>query len=276
MEGVVIQAVRNTVVAAAAAALIGCAPAQTEQALEPAPAIPAEQTVRDVVLVHGAFADGSGWRGVYDDLTARGYHVSVVQNPMTSFADDLASTRRVMARQDGPFILVGHSYGGAVISEVGVDPNVAGLVYVAAFAPDAGESVGALLEQIPPPGLVIDPSPDGFGFVDYATFKDGFAADTTDADAAFMRDSQGPISLAIFGTPLTQAAWRTKPSWAIIATQDRAIDPRLLRQMAERAGSETVDVEASHVPYLTQPRAVADLIDRAARSASQSAASPAQ
>lgn len=268
-----IQAVRNTVAAAAAAAaLVGCAPAQTEQVVQPAPTIPAEQSVRNVVLVHGAFADGSGWRGVYDDLTARGYHVSVVQNPMTSFADDVASTRRIIARQDGRTILVGHSYGGAVITESGVEPNVAGLVYVSAFAPDAGESVGALLEQIPPPGLVIAPSPDGFGFVDAATFQDGFAADVSDADAAFMRDSQGPISLAIFGTPLTQAAWRTKPSWAVIAMQDRAIDPRLLRQMAERAGAQITEVEASHVPYLTQTRAVADVIDQAARSASQPAA----
>ncbi len=262
-----IKTVRNAVVAAAAAAsLVACASAQPT-----APTIPADQTVRNIVLVHGAFADGSGWRGVYDDLTARGYHVSVVQNPLTSVADDVASTRRVLARQDGPAILVGHSYGGAVITETGVEPNVAGLVYVSAFAPDAGESVGALLEQIPPPGLVIAPSPDGFGFVDAAAFKDGFAADTTDADAAFMRDSQGPIALSIFGTPLTQAAWRTKPSWAIVATQDRAIDPRLLRQMAERAHAEITEVEASHVPYFTQPRAVADVIDRAARSASETA-----
>lgn len=270
-----IKSVRNAVVAAAAAAaLVGCAPALTDQAAQPAEPIPSEQTVRNVVLVHGAFADGSGWRNVYDDLTARGYHVSVVQNPMTSFADDVASTRRILARQDGPTILVGHSYGGAVITEAGVEANVAGLVYVSAFAPDAGESVGALLEQIPPPGLVIAPSPDGFGFVDAASFKDDFAADTTDADAAFMRDSQGPIALAIFGTPLTQAAWRSKPSWAVIAMQDRAIDPRLLRQMAERAGAEITEVEASHVPYLTQSRAVADVIDRAARSASQPASAP--
>ena len=266
-----IKSVRNAAIAAAAASLVACAPAHTEQAASPAQ-IPADQAVRNIVLVHGAFADGSGWRGVYDDLTARGYHVSVVQNPLTSFADDVASTRRILARQDGPTILVGHSYGGAVITETGGEPNVAGLVYVAAFAPDAGESVGALLEQIPPPGLVIAPSPDGFGFVDAATFKDGFAADVSDADAAFMRDSQGPIALSIFGTPLTQAAWRTKPSWAVVATQDRAIDPRLLRQMAERAGAEITEVEASHVPYLTQTRTVADVIDQAARSASQNAA----
>lgn len=266
-----IRTVRNVAVAAvAAASLIACTAAET--APEPAPQIPAEQTVRNIVLVHGAFADGSGWRAVYEDLTARGYRVSIVQNPMTSFADDVASTRRILARQDGPTILVGHSYGGAVITEAGSEPNVAGLVYVSAFAPDAGESVGQLLEQFPPPGLVIDPSADGFGFVQAATFRDGFAADVSEADAAFMRDSQGPIALSIFGTPVTQAAWRAKPSWALIATQDRAIDPRLLRQMAERAGSEIVEVEASHVPYLSQPRATADLIDAAARSASQSAA----
>jgi len=260
-----IDAIRNSLIAAAAAtSLASCATAE-----QPAPRIPETQAVRNVVLVHGAFADGSGWRGVYDDLTGRGYRVSVVQNPLTSFEADVTSTRRVLARQEGPTILVGHSYGGAVITEAGVAPNVAGLVYVAAFAPDAGQSVGALLAQIPPPALVIAPSPDGFGFVDLATFKDGFAADTTDADAAFMRDSQNPIALSIFNTPVTQAAWRSRPSWAVIATQDRAIDPRLLRQMAATIGAETVDVEASHVPFFTQPRAVADLIDRAARTASQ-------
>ena len=263
-----IENVRRAVAAmAVAAAVAGCATAQPA-----AERIPDTQSVRNIVLVHGAFADGSGWRGVYDDLTARGYRVSIVQNPMTSFADDVASTRRVLARQNGPSILVGHSYGGAVITETGVDPNVAGLVYVAAFAPDVGESLAGLLEQIPPPGLVVDPSPDGFGFVDYETFKDGFAGDTTDADAAFMRDSQGPVALSIFGTPVTQAAWRTKPSWSIVATQDRAIDPRLLRRMAERTGGETVEVEASHVPYVTQPHAVADVIDRAARATSQGGA----
>ncbi len=263
-----IKTVRNAAVAAAAASLAACAEPQSVQTVQ---TIPDNQAVRNIVLVHGAFADGSGWRGVYDDLTARGYRVSVVQNPLTSFEDDVNSTRRILARQNGPTILVGHSYGGAVITETGVDPNVAGLVYVAAFAPDVGESVGGLLQQIPPPGLIVDQSPDGFGFVDYETFKDGFAGDTTDADAAFLRDSQGPIALSIFGTPVTQAAWKTKPTWSIVATQDRAIDPRLLRQMAERTGGEIVEVEASHVPYFTQPRAVADVIDRAARIASETA-----
>lgn len=269
-----IHAVRNTVAAAAAAtALIGCAPAQTEQAAEPAPTIPAEQTVRNVVLVHGAFADGSGWRGVYDDLTARGYRVTMVQNPLTSLADDVAATRRILARQNGPSILVGHSYGGVVITEAGVDPNVAGLVYVSAFAPDVGQTTGGQYAEFPPPPeFIVEPGPDGFGFVNMAQFKAGFAGDTTDADAAFLRDSQVPISLAIFETPVTQAAWRSRPSWAVVATQDRAIDPRLLRQTAERIGAEITEVEGSHVVFITQPRAVADVIDRAARNVSQNAA----
>ncbi len=262
-----IDVIRKTAAAAAlAATLSACATAQ------PVQRIPETQAVRNVVLVHGAFADGAGWRGVYDDLTARGYRVSVVQDPMTSLADDVSSTQRVLARQDGPAILVGHSYGGAVITEAGVAPNVAGLVYVAAFAPDAGESLGALLGQIPPPELVIAPSPDGFGFVDLATFKAGFAGDLSDADAAFLRDSQGPIALSIFGTPLTQAAWRSRPSWYVLATQDRAIDPRLQRQMATRINADVTEVEASHVAFISRPHDVADVIDRAARTVSQSTA----
>jgi len=263
------KGVRNLAVAAAAAAtLASCAQAQTAQI------IPDDQRVRNIVLVHGAFADGSGWRGVYDDLTSRGYRVTIVQNPLTSLADDVAATRRILARQEGPSILVGHSYGGTVITEAGVDANVAGLVYVSALAPDVGESTGGQFAEIPaPPEFVIEPGPDGYGFVNLERFKEGFAGDTTDADAAFLRDSQVPINMAIFGTPVTQAAWRSKPSWFVVATQDRAIDPRLLRQTAERIGAEVTEVEASHVPFFTQPRAVADVIDRAARSVSQGAAS---
>jgi pimeloyl-ACP methyl ester carboxylesterase len=268
-----IKTVRNAVVAAAAAAsLVACAPAQ-EAAPQPAPAIPENQAVRNIVLVHGAFADGSGWRGVYDDLTARGYRVTMVQNPLTSLADDVAATQRILARQQGPSILVGHSYGGVVITEAGVDPNVAGLVYVSAFAPDVGQTTGGQYAEFPPPPeFIVEPGPDGFGFVNMEQFKAGFAGDTSDADAAFLRDSQVPISLAIFETPVTQAAWRSRPSWAVVATQDRAIDPRLLRQTAERIGAEVTEVEGSHVVFITQPRAVADVIDRAARSASESAA----
>jgi len=263
-----INAIRKTAAAATAIGLASCT--QTP----PTHFIPDTQAVRNVVLVHGAFADGSGWRGVYDELTARGYRVSIVQNPLTSFADDVNATRRILARQDGPSILVGHSYGGSVITEAGTDPGVAGLVYVSALAPDIGESTGDQFAEIPaPPEFVIETGPDGFGFVNTELFKAGFAGDTTDNDAAFLRASQVPINMSIFGTPLTQAAWRDKPSWFVVATQDRAIDPRLLRQQAERIGAEITEVEASHVPFLTQPQAVADVIDAAARNVSQAAAS---
>lgn len=240
---------------------------------EPHTRIPDQQTVRSVVLVHGAFADGSGWRGVYDDLTARGYRVSIVQNPLTSFEEDVNATRRMLARQDGPSILVGHSYGGTIISEAGTEETVAGLVYVAALIPDIGETTADQFAAIPsPPEFVIETDPDGFGFLNMELFKAGFAGDTTDADAAFLRDAQVPLNMANFAAPLTVAAWRTKPSWAIVATQDCAIEPRLQRQQAERAGAEIVEVEASHVPFVMQPHAVADVIDAAARSASQAAA----
>jgi pimeloyl-ACP methyl ester carboxylesterase len=182
------------------------------------------------------------------------------------------ATRRVLARQGGPTILVGHSYGGSVITEAGMDSGVAGLVYVSALAPDIGESTGDQFAEIPPPPeFVIETGGDGFGFVNRERFKTGFADDTTDADAAFLRDSQVPINMAIFGEKLTHAAWRTKPSWFVVATQDRAIDPRLLRRQAERIGAEVTEVEASHVPFLTRPMAVADVIDAAARRVSEAA-----
>lgn len=228
--------------------------------------------VRNIVLVHGAFADGSGWRGVYDELVRRGYRVSIVQNPLTSLADDVAATKRVLARQDGPTILVGHSYGGTVITEAGIDPKVAGLVYVAALAPDVGESTGDQFASIPaPPSFVIEPQADGFGFVNLEKFKQGFAGDASDADAAFLRDSQVPIAMSVFATKVSHAAWRTKPSWAVVATQDSAIDPKLLRHTAKRIGAITHEVEGSHVVFLTRPKAVADIIDRAARDAGRKA-----
>ena len=237
--------------------------------LEAQDTIAPDQQVRNVVLVHGAFADGSGWRGVYDILTARGYRVSIVQNPLTSFADDVAATHRILDRQDGPTILVGHSYGGTVITEAGVDPKVVGLVYVSAFAPDVGETTGGQLAEIPPPPeFVIDVGQDGFGFINLDKFKIGFAGDTTDADAAFLRDSQVPINMASFDAAVSKAAWKEKPSWAVVATEDKAIDPVLLRQMAERIGATIVEVPASHVPMVTQPQAVADVIDAAAKGVS--------
>ncbi|MEC9433754.1 MAG: alpha/beta hydrolase [Pseudomonadota bacterium] len=232
--------------------------------------IPADQKVREVVLVHGAFADGSGWRGVYDELTGRGYRVSIVQNPLTSLDDDVAAARRVIARHKGPVILVGHSYGGAVITEAGIDPRVAGLVYVSALAPDVGETgADQFADYPPPPEFVIETGEDGFGFVRSESFKVGFAGDLSDADAAFLRDSQAPLNMAVFGTEIRHAAWRTLPSWAVIATEDKAIDPRLLRLTAERIGARIVEVKASHVPFLTQPEAVADAIDDAARDLSR-------
>ncbi|BBZ36487.1 alpha/beta fold hydrolase [Mycolicibacterium confluentis] len=251
-----------TTAAATAAFLAAIAPGG------PAHAQPAE--VKNVVLVHGAFADGSGWRGVYDELVARGYRVTIVQNPLTALSDDIAATQRVVARQDGPTLLVGHSYGGAVITAVGVDPKVTGLVYVSGLAPDVGETIGQQYADFPaPPSFVIETGPDGFGFLNEEKLKAGFAGDTTDEVAAFLRDAQVPINMSIFGDTFTDAAWRTKPSWAVVATQDEAIDPRMLRQTAERIGAQITEVDGSHVAFLTHPRVVADVIDRAAKESAQ-------
>lgn len=224
--------------------------------------------VKNVVLVHGAFADGAGWRRVYDALGARGYRVSIVQNPLTSLADDVKATQRVLDRQDGPTILVGHSWGGTVITEAGVHPKVAGLVYVSALAPDAGETTAQQYDGFAPtPEFVIETGSDGFGFIRPAAFKAGFAHDASDADAAFLRDSQVPINMAVFATRLTQAAWRSKPSWAVIATEDKAFDQAMLVHMAERIGARITRVAASHAVFMTQPTVVADTIDRAAKDA---------
>jgi pimeloyl-ACP methyl ester carboxylesterase len=226
------------------------------------------QEIKNVVLVHGAFADGSGWRAVYDRLTARGYRVSIVQNPLTSLADDVAATTRVLDRQDGPAILVGHSWGGTVITEAGVHPNVAGLVYVSALAPDAGETTAQQYEGFAAtPDFVIDVNEGGYGFLNPDKFKAGFAADTTDADAAFLRDSQVPIDMSVFATPVKNAAWHDKPSWAVIATDDRAFDQAMLQHMAKRIGAEVTDVPASHALFLTQPDVVSDVIITAAQNA---------
>lgn len=226
------------------------------------------QEIKNVVLVHGAFADGSGWRGVYDDLTARGYSVSIVQNPLTSLEDDVAATTRVLDRQDGPTILVGHSWGGTVITEAGVHPKVAGLVYVSALAPDSGETTAQQYEGFAPtPEFVIDVQDDGYGFLNAEKFKAGFAADASDADAAFLRDSQVPINMSTFGAAVKHAAWRDKPTWAVIATEDKAFDQAMLQHMANRAGAEVTNVSASHALFLTQPRVVSDTIVSAAQNA---------
>lgn len=226
------------------------------------------QGIKNVVLVHGAFADGSGWRGVYDNLTARGLRVTIVQNPLTSLEDDVAATTRVLDLQDGPAILVGHSWGGTVITEAGVHPKVAGLVYVSALVPDAGETTAQQYEGFAAtPDFVIDVAGDGFGFINGEKFKAGFAADTSDADAAFLRDSQVPINMSVFSTAVKNAAWRDKPSWAVIATDDKAFDQAMLQHMAKRAGAEVTNVAASHALFLTQAGVVADVIATAAQKA---------
>ncbi len=222
--------------------------------------------MKNIVLVHGGFVDGAGWEGVYKLLKQDGYSVSVVQNPTLSLEDDVAVTQRTLATQDGPTILVGHSYGGAVITEAGNHPKVSALVYIAAFAPDKGESVGTLIKD-PPPGAPVPPilpPQDGFLFLDKAKFPASFAADVDPERAAFMADSQVPWGLGAISGTISEPAWRTKPSWYLVTTEDKMIPPDAQRAMSKRAGATVVEVKGSHAIYVSQPRAVADLIEQAA------------
>jgi pimeloyl-ACP methyl ester carboxylesterase len=219
-----------------------------------------------VVLVHGGFVDGSGWEDVYRILKEDGYDVGVVQNPTISLADDVATTRRVVAAQRSPVILVGHSYGGVVITQAGNDPKVVGLVYIAAFAPDRGESVAALIKD-PPPGAPVPPilpPQDGYLFLDRNKFAASFAADVPRAKAEFMADSQVPWGLEALSGTVTEAAWRNKPSWYLIATDDKMIPPAAQEFMSKRAGSTVAQTRGSHAVYVSQPQAVAALIEKAA------------
>src|SRR6266540_6154768 len=214
--------------------------------------------VKNIVLVHGGFVDGSGWEGVYRTLKRDGYTVASVQNPTISLADDVAVTRRTIANQDGPVILVGHSYGGVVITEAGNDPKVARLVYVAAFAPDKGESVSTLIKD-PPPGAPVPPilpPQDGYLSLDKAKFPASFAADVDKEKAAFMADSQVPWGVEALNGTISEPAWRSKPSWYLIATDDRMIPPPAQRTMSERAGSTVVEIPGSHAIYVSKPAAV--------------------
>ncbi len=223
--------------------------------------------VKNVVLVHGGFVDGSGWQGVYAALKKDGYLVSIVQNPTLSLADDVAVTKRVLATQNGPVILVGHSYGGVVITEAGNDPKVVGLVYIAAFAPDKGESVSALIKD-PPPGAPVPPilaPQDGYLFLDKAKFAASFAADVSPDTAAFMADSQVPWGVEALGGTISEPAWKTKPSWYLVSTQDKMIPPDAQRAMSNRAGATVVEVQGSHAVYVSQPQAVASIIETAAK-----------
>jgi pimeloyl-ACP methyl ester carboxylesterase len=242
---------------AAVAMLAGAAPSASAAA------------VKNVVLVHGAFADGSGWKAVYEILKKDGYSVSIVQEPETSLADDVAATRRVLAQQSGPAILVGHSYGGAVITGAGTAPNVAGLVFVAAVAPDKGESVGQLLNSIKPATNGGRPTQDGYIFLDPAEFRADFAADLPAAQTELMARSQVPVSAAAFTAPTVDVAWKDKPSWAIVATEDKAINPDLERSLYKRANAQVTEIKASHAVYISHPREVAKVIEQAAQQAAK-------
>ncbi len=227
-----------------------------------------------VVLVHGGFVDGAGWEGVYNVLKKDGYNVSIVQNPTTSLADDVAVTRLAIARAQGPVVLVGHSYGGVVVTEAGTDPKVAGLVYITAFAPDKGESVEALIKN-PPPGAPVPPilpPQDGYLFLDKAKFRASFAADVPEAKAAFLADSQVPWGAAAVSGSVSEPAWKYKPSGYLVATEDKMIPPPAQRQMATRAGSTIAEAAGSHAIYMSNPEAVAALIAKAAKSVSSKTA----
>ena len=226
---------------------------------------PAEKPVK-IVLVHGGFVDGSGWAGVYRALRKDGFEVSVTQHPTLSLADDVAVVRRAIAAAGAPVLLVGHSYGGVVVTEAGTDPNVAGVAYIAAFAPDAGESVSSLIKD-PPPGAPVPPilpPRDGFLFLDRAKFHASFAADLDGDTAEFQAASQLPWGVQALDGKVTTPAWRTKPSWYLVATEDRMIPPPAQRAMAKRAGATVIEVSGSHSVYVSQPGPVAALIARAA------------
>jgi pimeloyl-ACP methyl ester carboxylesterase len=229
------------------------------------------EAVKNIVLVHGANTDGSGWRGVYDILKRDGYHVSVVQQPLTGLADDVAATQRVIDQQDGPVILVGHSYGGTIITVAGADPKVRALVYVAALQPDVGETTNQLASSIPGeiPSSDVRPTKDGFLFVDPAKFAADVATDLPPARGEYMANSQMAVAAAAFDAPVTVAAWHDKPSYGIIATADRALNPMLARRMYKRSGAKITEIKASHLVYISRPGAVARVIEVAARSAGE-------
>jgi pimeloyl-ACP methyl ester carboxylesterase len=221
--------------------------------------------VKNVVLVHGAFADGSGWNAIADILVKDGYKVSIVQPPETSLDDDVAATNRTLDLLDGPAVLVGHSYGGMIISEAGNNAHVKTLVYVAAFQPDVGESLGSLQEKTPPASKAIKPTPDGFLYIDPAQFHADFAADLPAKQTDFMASSQVFLSTKSAGGAAKNPAWKSKPSYAVVATEDRSINPELERFMTKRAKSETIELKGSHAIYMSQAKAVAALIEKAAQ-----------
>lgn len=248
--------------AAAASLALGTAPAIASAKADP---------VKSIVLVHGGFVDGSGWQGVYEILKKDGYNVTIVQNPTNSLADDVAVTKRAIAAAPGKVILVGHSYGGVVVSEAGTDAKVAGVVYIAAFAPDKGESVASLIAN-PAPGAPVPPilpPRDGYLFLDSAKFAAAFAADVRPDVAQFMADSQVPWGVEALSGAVTSPAWKVKPSWYLVASQDHMIPPAAQRMMAARAGAHVSEAAGSHAIYVSKPAAVAAIIEEAARNAGE-------
>jgi pimeloyl-ACP methyl ester carboxylesterase len=221
--------------------------------------------VNNIVIVHGAFADGSSFESVYSILTKKGYHVSIVQNPCSSLEDDVAATNEVLDRQDGPSILVGHSWGGTVITQAGGSPKVAGLVYIEGFLPEVGENTIQLAQSEPaaPEGGKLSPDANGWIFYPKEQYHMGFAGDLSEEKAAFMYDSQLPITVKCFTTPVTVAAWKSKPSWGVVSTEDKSINPLILRKMYQRAGSVVTEVHASHVVYVSHPDKIAEVIEQA-------------
>lgn len=242
-------------------AVVGSASATAQD--RPAPV----SAVKNIVLVHGAATDGSGWRGVHDILTRDGYRVSVVQQPLTGLADDVAATKRVIDQQDGPVVLVGHSYGGTIITVAGADPKVRALVYVAALQPDVGETTNQLTASMPGtvPSTDLKVTKDGFIFVDSTKFAADVAADLPSSQARYMANSQMPVAAAAFDAPVTVAAWHDRPSYGIVTTADRVLNPRLARWMYKRSGTKVSEIKASHLVYISHPDAVARVIETAAR-----------
>jgi len=225
------------------------------------PKVPA----KDIVIVHGALVDGSGWRAVHDILTKDGYHVTIVQEPLTGFADDVDATKRIIDQQNGPVVLVGHSYGGSVITEAGADAKVSALVYVAALQPDAGEASGQLLQKFAAPNDAMRATPDKYFFIPAGKFAETYAADLKPADAMFLADSQQQLAEKALGAPVSAAAWRSKPSYAILTTQDKVVSPELQRWMYQRSGAKVTELGASHAVFASQPAAVARVIEAAAK-----------
>lgn len=220
------------------------------------------QPIKNVVLVHGAFADGSGWKALYESLTKKGYHVTIVQNPLSSLEDDVKATQVILDRQDGPTILVGHSWGGVVITEAGNHPKVAALVYVAAFQPDNGETAVQWLQTAPPApeNGVMAPDEKGIVYYDQAKYHAGFCADISKSEADFMYASQGAFYAKGFATPITKASWRDKPAYGIVATEDKSIAPEIQRNMYKRSHTKVTEIKGSHVVFMSQPEAVAKVI----------------